>query len=106
MGAVAGTIGFFIDPARASYSYLTSFIFLLTMSVGGLLVVTIEYAAGASWSTPFRRIGEFLAASIPLLLILVIPLLFNTNYLFLHRRTETVRKLSILLFVLHFQASD
>ena len=90
IGAVAGTIGFFIDPARASYSYLTSFIFLLTMSVGGLLVVTIEYAAGASWSTPFRRIGEFLAASIPLLLILVIPLLFNTNYLFSWTHSDAV----------------
>ncbi len=96
IGAVTGIIGFFIDPARASYSYLTSFIFLLTITVGALLIVAIEYAAGANWSTPFRRVGEFLAVSTPLLVLLVIPILFNTNYLFSWTNSETVAADKIL----------
>jgi len=82
VGAVAGIIGFFTDPGRTSYSYLVSFLFVLSISVGSLLLVAIEYAANAVWSTPFRRMSEFLAASLPLLILFVIPLLLNVQNLF------------------------
>ena len=92
LGAVTGIVGFFLDPGRAAYSYLTSFLFLLSISVGSLLLVAIEYAANAVWSTPFRRISEFLASALPLLIILVIPLLFSVNNLFSWSHTEEVAK--------------
>ncbi|HED07561.1 MAG TPA: quinol:cytochrome C oxidoreductase [Ignavibacteria bacterium] len=92
IGAVTGLIGFFIDPGRAAYSYLTSFLFLISISVGSLLLVAIEYAANAVWSTPFRRISEFLAASLPLLLILIIPLLLSVQSLFSWSHSAEVAK--------------
>ena len=81
-GLVLGIAGFVFDAYRASYAYLVSFIFFLSIVVGSLFLVALEYAANADWSTPFRRISEFLAAGLPLLLIFVIPLLFNTGSLF------------------------
>lgn len=92
IGAVTGLIGYFIDPSRASYSYLTSFLFLLSVSVGSLLLVAIEYAANAVWSTPFRRISEFLSSSLPLLIILVIPLLLSVQNLFVWSHGSEVAK--------------
>lgn len=50
----------------------------------------MEYATGAIWSVPFRRVTEFFAAIIPLLLILVIPLLFNMHNLFHWTHEEVV----------------
>lgn len=92
VGAITGSVGFFLDPARASYSYLNSYLFILSIAVGSLLLVAIEYAANATWSTPFRRMSEFLASSLPLLILLVIPLLLNIQNLFLWSHSEEVAK--------------
>ncbi len=82
IGLVLGIAAFFVDSYRASFAYLVSFIFFLSIVVGSLFLVALEYAANADWSTPFRRVSEFLAAGLPLLLIFAIPLLFNTSSLF------------------------
>jgi len=82
IGLVLGIVAFLADSYRASFAYLVSFIFFLSIVVGSLFLVALEYAANADWSTPFRRVSEFLAAGLPWLLIFAIPLLFNTSNLF------------------------
>ncbi len=82
VGTGLGIIGFLINPERTSLSYLVTFMFLVSIGIGSLFLVALEYAVGADWSTPFRRISEFLAAVIPFLLILVIPLLLNMRNIF------------------------
>ena len=82
VGLILGVSAFIADSYRASFAYLVSFIFFLSIVVGSLFLVALEYAANADWSTPFRRVSEFLAAGLPLLLIFAIPLMFNTNNLF------------------------
>ncbi len=82
VGGILGVISFITDPSRAAFSYLVCFMFLVSIGIGSLFVVALEYAAGAVWSTPFRRVSEFLAGIIPLLLVLAIPLLFNMHSLF------------------------
>ncbi len=49
--------------------------FLISIGVGALFLVALEYVAGAVWTVPIRRIVEFFAAIIPLLAILVLPLI-------------------------------
>lgn len=82
VGTGLGIIGFLINPERTSLSYLVTFMFLVSIGIGSLFLVALEYAVGADWSTPFRRISEFLAGVIPFLLILVIPLLLNMKNIF------------------------
>ncbi|QQS38279.1 MAG: quinol:cytochrome C oxidoreductase [Ignavibacteriales bacterium] len=55
---------------------------LMSIGVGSLFLVALEYVAGADWSTPIRRIPEHLASLIPVLIILSIPLLLNLSNLF------------------------
>ncbi len=82
LGIVFGVIGFITEPERAAFSYLPAFMFLLSIAVGSLFWVALEYLAGADWSVPFRRVAEFLSAIIPLLIILAIPLLLHMKELF------------------------
>ncbi len=82
VGLVFGIIAFISDSQRASYSYLTAFMFLISLGVGSLFLVSLEYLAGAVWSTPFRRISEFFSGIIPYLIILAIPLFFTLHDIF------------------------
>lgn len=82
IGILFGIIGFITEPERASFSYLPAFMFLVSIAIGSLFLIAIEYLAGADWSVPFRRIAELLASLLPLLFLLVIPLLFHMKYIF------------------------
>ena len=81
-GVLLGILGFITEPERAAFSYLPAYMFLVSIAIGSLFLIAIEYLAGADWSVPFRRIAEFLAALLPILFIMVIPLLFHMNDLF------------------------
>ncbi len=82
VGLVSGIISYLVDPARASFTYLTTFLFFLSFGIGSLFLVAVEYAANAVWSVPFRRISEFFSVNVLFLVILVIPLFFGMHDLF------------------------
>ncbi len=69
---------------------------ILSIGLGSLFLVALEYIAGADWSTPLRRIPEFFSALLPLLLILVIPLLVLNHDLFHWAHEEAVAEDKIL----------
>jgi hypothetical protein len=62
----------------------------VSIAVGSLALVALEYLVGATWSTPFRRVTENLASLVPVLIILVIPLFFGLHDLFHWTHTEAV----------------
>jgi len=82
IGVVLGILAFFVDHSRAVFNYLVAFAFMISIGVGALFLIALEYAVGADWSVPIRRVVEFFAAVVPFLAILVIPLLFNMGELF------------------------
>lgn len=96
IGAVLGVAAFFADHSRAVFNYLVAFAFMISIGVGALFLIALEYVAGADWSVPIRRIVEFFAATIPLLAILVIPLLLNIGELFHWSHAEAVAEDQIL----------
>ena len=96
IGLVLGIIAYIVDPQRASYSYLTSFMFLISVGVGSLFLVSLEYLSGAVWSTPFRRISEFFAGTIPYIIIISIPLFFTLHDVFHWTHTSVVESDAVL----------
>lgn len=96
IGLILGILAYIIDPQRASYSYLTTFMFLVSLGTGSLFLVSLEYLSGAVWSTPFRRISEFFSGVIPYLIILVIPLLFTLQDIFHWTHTEALGSDAVL----------
>ncbi|MCK7522085.1 MAG: hypothetical protein MZV64_32605 [Ignavibacteriales bacterium] len=67
VGIILGVAAFFVDHSRAVYNYLIAFTFMISIGVGALFLIALEYIVGADWSVPIRRVVEFFAAIIPLL---------------------------------------
>ena len=67
----------FGSESRAIFfnSYLTSFCFVLTISLGCLFIVTVLHLTRAGWGVTIRRIAELYAACLFPLLILFLPIL-------------------------------
>ena len=96
VGVILGVAAFFVDHTRAVYNYLIAFTFMISIGVGALFLIALEYIVGADWSVPIRRVVEFFAAIIPLLALLVIPLLLNIGELFHWSHPEAVAEDKIL----------
>jgi hypothetical protein len=70
--------------------------FLVSIGVGALALVALEYLVGATWSTPFRRIDEFFGGMIPLLVVLVIPVFLGLHDLYHWTHADVVSGDAIL----------
>lgn len=95
-GLILGAIGFFSDQHRALLNYLMAYMFILSIGIGSLLLIALEYVGGADWSVPIRRVVEFLAAIIILLPILVLPLVFSIHDIFHWAHKDVVAANEIL----------
>lgn len=96
LGVLILVVTYLVEPARFFFDYLWIYMFLVSISVGSLGLIALEYLVGATWSTPFRRITEFFASLIPYLIILVIPLFFGMHDLFHWTNTEAVNADAVL----------
>jgi hypothetical protein len=78
------------DAHRFLSNWLVLFLFILTLGIGSLFLVVLEYTVNATWSIPFRRISENLAALLPVSLFLGLPILFGLHTLFEWTHAEAV----------------
>jgi hypothetical protein len=65
LGGVALAAGFLQSPERTWLNLLLVSYFLLSLGLGGLLFVALQYVTGAGWSVPLRRVPEAMAAILP-----------------------------------------
>ena len=81
--ALLGIVGCAIlgsaNPRQFFFSWLVSFLFFLTLTLGALFFVLIQYAAQGGWGIVMRRIGETIFAMLPVMAVLFIPLLFGLH---------------------------
>lgn len=73
-GAVLALIGAFTNPVEFGYSYLSAYMFCLSLGLGGLFLVLIHHLVDAGWSVPLRRLNEHLACLLPVMAVLFIPI--------------------------------
>lgn len=95
-GVVILAAAFVFEPHRAFFDYLWIFTFLISIAVGSLGLVALEYMVGATWSTPFRRVFEITASMVPYLIILAIPLFFGLHDLFHWTHEDVVKADKVL----------
>ena len=62
-----------------AYSYLTAFLFCLSLAMGGLIFLLIHHLFDAGWSVPVLRMAEHLACLTKPLFVALIPLLLLQN---------------------------
>ena len=70
------------DPRRLIFSYLISFMFVTSVSVGALAWVMLHHLTGAVWSVVIRRLLEDLTRPLLWIAILFIPIALNLNRLY------------------------
>lgn len=88
--------GYFLSPARMAFNNIIGLTFIISISVGALFFVAVEYLSGAVWSTPFRRITEIVSSFVVLVPLFVIPLLLNVHSVFHWTHPEAVNSDKIL----------
>src|SRR5580765_6340188 len=82
LGVVACAILGAGNPKQFFFSWLVSFLFFLSLALGALFFVLIQYATQGGWGIVLRRIGETVFAVLPLMAALFLPLLLGLRDLY------------------------
>lgn len=77
--AVLWLIGGAYGLERVLYAYLANFAFFFSISIGGVFFVLIHFLCRTGTVTTYRRIGEIIAATTPIMAIFVIPILLGVG---------------------------
>jgi hypothetical protein len=88
-GAIALSLG---NLKQFYFSYLVSFLFFLSLALGGLFFVQLQFAVRAGWSVTVRRIAENAMSTLPLFVLLFVPIIFGLHDLFHWTHKEEVAK--------------
>jgi hypothetical protein len=96
LGAAGCAIFGMGNPKQFYYSWLVSFMFFLSLALGALFFVLIQYAAQGGWGVVLRRIGETTFAIIPVMAILFVPIVFGIHHLFEWSHHEAVASDALL----------
>ncbi|MEZ4333612.1 MAG: hypothetical protein R3F35_17805 [Myxococcota bacterium] len=90
VASLALLVGAILDPQRAAMAYLVAWLYWATLALGALCLVMIHHVTGSTWFIVLRRLAEHLFASLPLLALLFVPLLFAMELLYPWLHPETL----------------
>src|SRR5262249_54344403 len=82
LGAAGCAIAGAANPRQFFFSWLGSFLFFLSLALGALLFRLIQWASQGSWGIVLRRIGETAFATLPVMAVLFVPLVFGLRDLY------------------------
>jgi hypothetical protein len=82
VGAVACAILGVGHPKQFLFSWLVSFLFFLTLALGALFFVLIQYASQGGWGVVLRRIGETTFVMLPVMAALSLPIFLGMRDLY------------------------
>lgn len=74
--------GFILEPVRFYQSYLVGFLFSVFIPLGAMFFLMVMFLTGSAWSVPMRRIVENIVVTLPLGLLLGIPILLGMETLY------------------------
>lgn len=63
--------------AHFLHAYLVSYCFILSIALGALFFIITQHLVRAGWSTSVRRLAELMAGTLPIMLILFLPVLLS-----------------------------
>jgi len=75
-------VGAFLNPHQIFQSYLVGYLFWAGIALGSLAVIMLQYLTGGEWGVVTRRPLEAAARTLPVLVLLFIPLAFGMQGLY------------------------
>ena len=96
LGVVACVILGPAHPKQFFFSWLVSFLFFLSLALGALFFVLIQYASQGGWGIVLRRIGETTFATLPVLAALSLPVFLGLHDLYEWSHHDAVERDALL----------
>jgi hypothetical protein len=85
-------VGFVLDRGQFFRSYLFAFSFWTGLSVGALALLMLQHLTSGGWGLVIRRVLEAATQTIPLMLILFVPIVLGAHSLYSWTDAEEVAK--------------
>ena len=85
IATLASLVGMYFSPEQGLRSWLLGFIFWAGLTIGGLGILMLQYLTGGAWGVAIRRIVEACSRTLPLIVVLFIPLAIGVG---LHKFME------------------
>lgn len=82
LGLAFCCVGYVFDRRPFYVSYLFAFTFWISLSLGCFYLGMIHYLTGGKWGFPARRIVEAGYMTLPLMMVLVVPIFFGLRELY------------------------
>jgi hypothetical protein len=82
--------GVLLNPTQFFRSYLLAYLFWLGIPLGSLAVLMLHHLVGGAWGAVVRRVLESATRTLPLLVLLFVPLLLGLHDLYSWARPEVV----------------
>lgn len=90
-------VGFFLDRAQFFHSYVFAFSFWAGISVGSLALLMLQHLTGGGWGLVIRRVLEASTRTLPLVLILFVPIVLGAHSIYSWTHQEELEKHPVLL---------
>ncbi|MFQ5527155.1 MAG: hypothetical protein ACE5GX_12945 [Thermoanaerobaculia bacterium] len=91
VGAIAAAVsagGLFLDRTQFFQSYLIAWLFWMGIAMGGFGTMLLSHMTGGAWGLMIRRVFEAGLRTLPVVVILFLPVLFGLDDLFVWARPE------------------
>lgn len=75
-------IGAFVDRPQFFHSYLVGIVFWAGVSLGALALLMLQHLTGGNWGLVIRRVLEAATRTIPLILILFVPVILGMKHIY------------------------
>ncbi|HUB23839.1 MAG TPA: hypothetical protein VL992_00320 [Tepidisphaeraceae bacterium] len=79
---LCAAIGWLREPESFYRAYLLAWLFWLGVSLGSMAMVMLHHLMGGHWGYMIRRLGEHAAMTMPLLIVLFVPILIGMHSLY------------------------
>lgn len=89
--------GFLSDRGQFFRSYLFAFCFWVGISVGSLALLMLQHMTGGGWGFVIRRVLEAATRTLPLMLLLFLPIIAGAHWLYPWTHTEEIAKNPVLV---------
>ena len=74
--------GLLIDRAQFFHAYLVGFIFWIGITLGSMALLMLQHLTGGAWGLIIRRVLEAATRTLPLMLILFLPILLRLSQIY------------------------
>jgi hypothetical protein len=95
-GFVACVLGAFMNTAEFYRSYLLGFLYWFAIALGSLAILMLQHLVGGVWGYVIQRVLEAASRTLPLMLVLFLPVLFGLRHLYIWAQPDVVAKDEIL----------